>query len=139
MKSQTYLKPQFDFKNHWHLFSFLFRKKKYICNLFFLNKKVSTGLELCCSQRSLLIDGCDPMSPLYCNLYGWRLLKFLKQIFFLCKVNPSKKIQADVFLQYSIIHKRYEKSILQNSHNNAHLKVTRYGFRWTQVVFASIR
>ena len=32
------------------------------------------------------------------------------------------------------IHKRYEKSILQNSHNNAHLKVTRYGFRWTQVV-----
>ena len=61
-------------------------------------------------------------------------LKIFKANFFLCKVNPSKKIQADVFLQYSIIHKRYEKSILQNSHNNAHLKVTHYGFRWTHVM-----
>ena len=59
---------------------------------------------------------------------------FKANFFFFVRLIHQKKIQADVFLQYSIIHKRYEKSILQNSHNYAHLKVTRYGFRWTHVV-----
>lgn len=59
---------------------------------------------------------------------------FKAKFFFFVRLIHQKKIQADVFLQYSIIHKRYEKSILQNSHNNAHLKVTHYGFRWTHVV-----
>ena len=58
MKSQTYLKPQFDFKNHWHwhLFSFLF-----LCNLFFLNKKVSTGLVYFVLTICLLTFGMRPI------------------------------------------------------------------------------